>query len=57
MDFLILAFIALRQSGQEKRIPEPQFQPFRLEYLRPVNETRGESTSRPFDELTEIAPV
>jgi hypothetical protein len=57
MDFLILAFIALRRSGEEKRIPEPEFQPFRLEYLRPVNEMGGEHPSRPFDELSEIATV
>lgn len=55
MDFLILASIALRRSGEEKRIPEPEFQPFSLEYLRPVNEMRDESPSQAFNKLSEIA--
>jgi hypothetical protein len=55
MDFLIIASIALRPPGEEKRIPEPEFQPFRLEYLRPVNEMRDESPSQAFNKLSEIA--
>ena len=57
MDFLILAYIALRRSGEKKRVPEPEFQPFRLEYLRPVNEMRDESPSQAFNKLSEIATV
>jgi hypothetical protein len=57
MDFLILASIALRRSVEEKRIPEPEFQPFRLEHLRPVNEMRDESPSQAFNKLNEIATV
>ena len=57
MDFLILAYIALRRSGEKKRVPEPEFQSFRLEYLRPVNEMRDESPSQAFNKLSEIATV
>jgi hypothetical protein len=57
MDFLILACIALRRSDEEKRVPEPEFQPFRLEHLRPVSEMRDESPSQAFNELSEIATV
>jgi hypothetical protein len=39
-DAFILVSLALRRRAEEKRSPEPDFQPFRLEHLRPVTETR-----------------
>jgi hypothetical protein len=38
----ILACLALRRRAEEKRSPQPDFQPFCLEHLCPVTETRGE---------------
>lgn len=57
MDFLILASIALRRSGEEKRVPEPEFQPFRLEYLYPVNENHDEQSTLQFNQFSEGATV
>jgi hypothetical protein len=57
MDAFILACLALRRSVEEKRIPEPEFQPFRLEYLRPVSENHGEPPSRAFNQFSEGATV
>ena len=40
MDALIIAcFLALRRRVEEKRSPDPEFQPFRLEFIRSVTET------------------
>jgi len=57
MDAFILACIALRRSVEEKYIPEPEFQPFRLECLRPVSENHDEPPSRIFNPLGEGATV
>jgi hypothetical protein len=57
MDAFILACLALRRSVEEKRIPEPQFQPFRLEYLRPVSEKHDEQPSQAFNQFSEGATV
>jgi hypothetical protein len=57
MDAFILACLALRRRAEEKRIPEPEFQPFRLELLRPVRETRDEPSSPVFDHISETAMV
>jgi hypothetical protein len=57
MDALILACLALRQSAEEKRIREPEFQAFRLEFLRPVTESRDEPSSPAFNQFNETAVV
>ena len=57
MDAFILAYLALRPAAQEKRIPEPEFQPFRLEFLRPAKESRDEPSSSAFDPFSETATV
>ena len=53
----ILAYVALRRSAEEKRIPEPEFQPFRLEFLRPVKENGDKPLSPAFDQSSETAIV
>ena len=53
----ILPYLALRRSGEEKRISEPEFQPFRLEFLRPAKENRDEPSSSAFDQFSETAIV
>jgi hypothetical protein len=57
MDALILACLALRRSTEEKQIPEPGFQPFRLEFLRPATENRDEPSSPAFNQFSETAVV
>jgi hypothetical protein len=57
MDAFILACLALRRSAEQKRIPEPEFQPFRLEFLRPAKENRDETSSSAFDQFSETAIV
>lgn len=57
MDAFILAYLALRPATQEKRVPEPEFQPFRLEFLRPAKESRDEPLSSAFDQFSETATV
>jgi hypothetical protein len=57
MDALILVCWVLRRPVQEKRIPEPEFQPFRLEFLRPAKESRDEPSSSAFDQVGETAIV
>jgi hypothetical protein len=57
MDAFILACLALRRLAEEKRIPEPEFQPFRLEFLRPVKENVNEPLSPAFDQSGEAAIV
>jgi hypothetical protein len=57
MDAFILAYLALRPAAQEKRVPEPEFQPFRLEFLRPAKESRDERSSSAFDQFGETATV
>jgi hypothetical protein len=57
MDAFILACLALRRSREEKRIPEPEFQPFRLEFLRPAKETPNEPSSSALDQFGETAIV
>jgi hypothetical protein len=57
MDALILAFLALRRSVEGKRIPEPEFKPFRLEYFRPISENRDERPSQAFNQFSEGATV
>jgi hypothetical protein len=57
MDDFILACLALRRSAEKKRIPEPEFQPFRLEFLRPAKENRDEPSSSAFDQFSETAIV
>jgi hypothetical protein len=57
MDAFILACLALRRSAEEKRIPEPEFQPFRLEFLRPVKENGDEPSSLALDQSGETAIV
>ena len=57
MDAFILACLALRRSVEEKRIPEPEFQPFRLECLDPVNENHDEKPSLAFNQFSEGATV
>ena len=53
----ILPYLALRRSGEEKRISEPEFQPFRLEFLRPVKENDDEPFSLALDQSGETAIV
>jgi hypothetical protein len=55
MNAFILAYLALRSAAQEKRVPEPEFQPFRLEFLRPVKENGDEPSSPAFDQSGETA--
>jgi hypothetical protein len=57
MDAFILVCLTLRRSREEKRIPEPEFQPFRLEFLRPAKENRNEPSSSAFDQFNETAIV
>ena len=57
MDAFILAYLALRPAAQEKRVPEPEFQPFRLEFLRPAKESRDEPSSPAFNQFGETATV
>jgi hypothetical protein len=57
MDAFILACLALRRFVEEKRIPEPEFQSFRLEYFRPVSENHDEQPSQAFNQFTEGATV
>jgi len=57
MDAFILACLALRRSVEEKHIPEPEFQPFRLECLDPVNENHDEKPSLAFNQFSEGATV
>jgi len=57
MDAFILACLALRRSAEEKRIPEPEFQPFRLEFLRPAKENPDEPSSSAFGQFSETAIV
>jgi hypothetical protein len=57
MDAFILACLALRRSVEEKRIPEAEFQPFRLEYLRPVSENHDEQPTQAFNQFSEGATV
>ena len=57
MDAFILACLALRRSVEEKRIPEPEFQPFRLEGLRPVSENHDEQPSQAFNRFSRGATV
>jgi hypothetical protein len=57
MDAFILACLALRRSREEKRIPEQEFQAFRLEFLRPAKENRNEPSSPAFDQFSETATV
>ena len=57
MEAFILAYLALRRSAEKKRIPEPEFQPFRLEFLRPAKENRDEPSSSAFDQFSETAIV
>ena len=57
MNTFILAYLALRRSAEEKRIPEPEFQAFRLEFLRPVRENFDEPSSPAFDQSSETAIV
>ena len=53
----ILPYLALRRSGEEKRIPELEFQPFRLEFLRPAKESRDGPSSPAFNQFSETATV
>jgi hypothetical protein len=39
MDALIIGFLALGRRVEEKRSPDPEFQPFGLEFIRSVTET------------------
>ena len=57
MDAFILAYLALRPAAQEKRVPEPEFQPFRLEFLRPAKESRDGPSSPAFNQFSETATV
>jgi hypothetical protein len=57
MDAFILACLALRRPAEEKRIPEPEFQPFRLEFLRPAKENRDGPSSPAFNQFSETATV
>jgi hypothetical protein len=57
MDAFILACLALRRSVEEKPISEPKFQPFRLEYLRPVGKNHDEQPSQAFNQFSEGATV
>jgi hypothetical protein len=57
MDAFILACLALRRSVEEKHIPEPEFQPFRLEYLYPVNVNHDEQSTLAFNQFSEGATV
>jgi hypothetical protein len=57
MDAFVIACLALRRRAEEKRIPEPEFQPFRLEFLRPVTETRDKPSSPAFNQISESAMV
>ena len=57
MNAFILAYLAPRRSAEEKRIPEPEFQAFRLEFLRPVRENFDEPSSPAFDQSSETAIV
>jgi hypothetical protein len=57
VDAFILVCLALRRSREEKRIPEPEFQPFRLEFLRPAKENRNKPSSSAFDQFSETATV
>jgi hypothetical protein len=57
MDAFILACPVLRRSVEEKHIPEPEFQPFRLEYLHSVNENHDEQPSLAFNQFSEGATV
>lgn len=57
MDAFVLACLALRQPAEEKRIPEPEFQPFRLEFLRPVTEARAEPPTPAYGQISETAMV
>jgi hypothetical protein len=57
MDAFILVCLALRRSAEKKRIPEPEFQPFRLEFLRSVKENADETSSPAFDQSSETAIV
>ena len=57
MDAFILACLALRRSVEEKHIPEPESQPFRLEYLYSVNENHDEQPSQEFNQFSEGAKV
>ena len=57
MDAFFLACLALRRAAEEQRIPEPEFQPFRLEFLRPVKENADETSSPAFDQSSETAIV
>jgi hypothetical protein len=57
MDAFILACLALRRSVEEKRIPEPEFQSFRLEYFRPVSENHDEQPSQAFNQFSEGVTV
>ena len=50
MDAFILACLVLRWSVEEKHIPEPEFQPFRLEYLYPVNENHDDQSTLQFNQ-------
>jgi len=57
MDAFILACLVLRRSVEEKHIPEPEFQPFRLEYLHSVNQNHDEQPSLAFNQFSEGATV
>jgi hypothetical protein len=57
VDAFILACLTLRRPAEEKRIPEPEFQPFRLEFLRPAKENRDEPSSPALDQFSETAIV
>jgi hypothetical protein len=57
MDAFILACLVLRRSVEEKHIPEPEFQAFRLEYLHSVNENHDEQPSLAFNQFSEGATV
>jgi hypothetical protein len=52
-----IACLALRRSAEEKRTPEPEFQPFRLEFPRPAKESRDEPSASAFDQFSETAIV
>ena len=45
MDALIITCLALRPRVEEKRSPDTEFQPFRLEFIRSVTETSDKPLS------------
>jgi hypothetical protein len=48
MDAFIIACLALRRRVEEKRSPDPEFQPFRLEFIRSVTDDKNNPESLSF---------